>query len=58
MKVYVVLMKETGVIVKIFADRNDAVDLVEKHNAECFSYEQLYTMVEYNMEVHESHGCY
>jgi hypothetical protein len=54
-KCYVVAMKETGVLIKVFIDKLDADNFVQEHNDKCFSYEQLYTVVECDMEVHTVH---
>ena len=44
-------MKETGIVIKVFLNKDTMLRFIEDHNTECFSYEQVYTYVESDMEV-------
>lgn len=46
MKCYVIINKETGVVICVYQDKDAAKEFVDLHNEVCFSYEQLYTIVE------------
>ena len=45
-KCYVIINKETGVVICVYQNKDAAKEFVDLHNEVCFSYEQLYTIVE------------
>lgn len=51
MKCYVIINRETGVIIKVVLNKQEAEDFVTEHNLNCSNYEQLFSFVEADMEV-------
>lgn len=50
MKCYVIINRETGVIIKVVLNKKKAEDFVTEHNLNCSNYEQLFSFVEVDME--------
>lgn len=50
MKCYVIINRETGIVIKVMTNKQKAEEFVTNHNIDCYSHEQLFSFVEVDME--------